>query len=149
MAFQSTKQFGHELGLSCCFRQWRAVHSHCSLLHGYAIAVKLVFEANDLDHCNWVQDFGGLKQVKSMLQDIFDHKLIVAEDDPQKDEICALAGIGVADVVVLPAVGCEKFAQHVYNMVRRWLNANQDWDRVRLHSVEIKEHGANSAVYIG
>ena len=35
--WRSTKTYGHEEGLSCCFRQWRATHSHCRLLHGYAL----------------------------------------------------------------------------------------------------------------
>ena len=36
----STKTFGHESGLSCAFRQPNATHSHCSLIHGYALAFK-------------------------------------------------------------------------------------------------------------
>ncbi|SVB70610.1 uncharacterized protein METZ01_LOCUS223464, partial [marine metagenome] len=27
--YQSTKTYGNEVGLSCCFRQWRA-DSHCN-----------------------------------------------------------------------------------------------------------------------
>ena len=57
MPYQSTKQFGQDLGLSCCFRQWRA-ESHCNQLHGYAIAIRLVFEAEELDVRRWVVDFG-------------------------------------------------------------------------------------------
>ena len=42
--FYSTKTYGNDKGLSCCFRQWGATHSHCSLLHGYSIGIKIVFE---------------------------------------------------------------------------------------------------------
>ncbi len=31
--YRSTKSYDHSEGLSCCFRQWRATHSHCSLVH--------------------------------------------------------------------------------------------------------------------
>ena len=31
--FLSTKTYGHDLGLSAAFRQWRA-ESHCRLIHG-------------------------------------------------------------------------------------------------------------------
>lgn len=79
--YYSTKTFGNELGLSRCFRQWKATHSHCSLLHGYSIGVKLVFECEHLDSTDWVFDFGGLKQIKSWLTDIFDYWVILSEDD--------------------------------------------------------------------
>lgn len=149
MAFQSTKQWGHDVGLSCAFRQWRATHSHCRFIHGYAIGVKLVFEAESLDHRQWVIDFGGLTSIKKMLTDTFDHKLLVAHDDPQLDLLCSLSGLDVADVLVVPAVGCEMFAKMVYNMVKEWLtNVGQD-GRVSLVSCEISEHGANSAVFTG
>ena len=148
MPYQSTKQFGHDLGLSCCFRQWRA-ESHCNQLHGYAIAIRLVFEANELDVRNWVVDFGSLKGLKQMFVDTFDHKLLVAEDDPDKDDICALAGMGIADVIVVPAVGCEKFAEYVFGATEVWLLSNGYTPRVKLISAEVKEHGANSAIYTG
>ena len=32
--YRSTKRYSQEEGLSCCFRQWRAAHSHCRLIHG-------------------------------------------------------------------------------------------------------------------
>jgi 6-pyruvoyl-tetrahydropterin synthase len=37
---------------------------HCSLLHGYSIGIKLIFESETLDDRNWVMDFGGLKAFK-------------------------------------------------------------------------------------
>lgn len=80
--FLSTKEYGHEIGLSACFRQWRA-ESHCRLLHGYALAVKFTFGAQEVDVRNWVVDFGSMKSLKQMLQDTFDHTLLVAEDDPK------------------------------------------------------------------
>lgn len=148
MTYKSTKTYGHELGLSCCFRQWRA-ESHCRLLHGYALSIRLVFEAEELDVRNWVVDFGSLKSLKQMFVDTFDHKLLVAEDDPDKDDICALAGMGIADVIVVPAVGCEKFAEYVFGATEVWLQSNGYTPRVKLISAEVCEHGANSAIYTG
>jgi 6-pyruvoyltetrahydropterin/6-carboxytetrahydropterin synthase len=144
--FYSTKTYGHELGLSACFRQWRA-DSHCNLLHGYALSIKLVFEAYQLDDRNWVMDFGGLKAVKKLLEDTFDHKLLVARDDPHLDTLTGLAGLGLADCVVLPAVGCEAFAQYIYQMVSVWMRTQKGTGGVLLRSVEVREHGANSAIF--
>lgn len=154
MPYQSTKTYGHDQGLSACFRQWRATHSHCSKLHGYALAFTIVFEADELDERNWVMDFGGLKELKSFLVNTFDHKLVVAEDDPYLDEITALGGIACADVLVLPAVGCEAFAKLVYDWASQhyggvWRTDNGHERVMRVVSVECREHGANSALYIG
>lgn len=119
------------------------------MLHGYSIAVRLEFEADELDHRNWVIDFGSLKPVKAFLVNTFDHKMLVAEDDPCKDELCYLGGMQLADVVVLPAVGCEAFAKYIHSHVAKWLAEGMHGERVWLASVEVKEHGANSAIYFG
>ena len=147
-SYRSTKTFGHEMGLSACFRQWRA-DSHCNLLHGYALSVQMVFEADTLDARNWVMDFGSFAQVKVWLATQFDHTLCVARDDPLKKELLWLGNIGAAHVLVLPAVGCEAFAEHIYYFVDEWLLGTKQAPRVRLVSVEVREHGANSAIYIG
>jgi 6-pyruvoyltetrahydropterin/6-carboxytetrahydropterin synthase len=146
--FISTKTYGHEIGLSACYRQWRA-ESHCRLLHGYALSVKFEFEATELDLRNWVVDFGSLKSLKGMLEDTFDHTLLVAEDDPMKDELCGLTGVGLARAVVVPATGCEAFAKLIYEVAELWLVDNGYAPRCRVRSVEVREHGANSAIYVG
>ena len=38
-------------GYSTAFRQWRATHSHCKYIHGYALKFKVWFEG-DLDEKN-------------------------------------------------------------------------------------------------
>ena len=149
MRYQSTKTFGHDLGISCAFRQWRATHSHCSKIHGYALSVTMVFEANTLDDRNWVMDFGGFKQIKQEIMDTFDHKLVVAADDPMLDEFKNLHKLGVADVVILPKVGCEAFAQFISQAMVEPMIKEGFSDRVKLVSVEVREHGANSAVFFG
>lgn len=144
--YQSTKTYNHEIGLSCAFRQWRA-ESHCKYLHGYALGVKFVFEAEKLDIRNWVVDFGSLKSLKGMLEDTFDHKLLVAEDDPLKNQFIALEKAGGACVVIVDHTGCEAFAELIYECAEQWLIDNGYSPRVSLASVEVKEHGANSSVF--
>lgn len=144
--YLSTKEYGHEIGLSACFRQWKA-ESHCNQLHGYALAVKFVFGAAELDVRNWVVDFGSLKSLKGWLQDTFDHTLLVSEDDPKLEVIKQLDDIhGIAKVVVVPACGCEMFAEMIFVCTEIWLKDNGYSPRVKLLSVEVKEHGANSAI---
>jgi len=148
MTYYSTKTYGHEIGLSAAFRQWRA-ESHCRFLHGYALAVKFVFAAEEVDVRNWVVDFGSLKTLKGWLEGTFDHKTLVAEDDPERDRFGKLHDAGVIQMVVVPATGCEKFAEMIYGATEVWLRDNGYAPRVRLVSVEVREHGANSAIYEG
>lgn len=151
--FYSTKNYGNDRGLSCAFRQWRSTHSHCSLLHGYSLGFKLIFECDTLDERNWVMDFGGLKEFKNWLEQTFDHTTVIAEDDPEFQTLMLLDG-KVADVRVMPAVGAERFAEMAYNKMSEILN-NQIISgealnpTVRVKSVECYEHGANSAIYEG
>jgi len=144
--YKSTKTFGHEVGLSCCFRQHRA-ESHCRLLHGYAIAVRFEFQAEVLDERNWVVDFGGLKGLKQILEDNFDHTMLVAEDDPHLATLQNLHDIGIARIVVVPKAGCEAFAHMIFEVTEQWLHDAGFSPRCQLSSVEVKEHGANSAIY--
>lgn len=148
MSYQSTKTYGNHIGISAAFRQWKA-HSHCKLIHGYALGFKFVFEADELDERNWVVDFGGLKSLKGILEDTFDHKVVVAEDDPHLDYFRQGHALGVLELVVVPAGGCEKFAEMVYDVTEQWLKDAGFAPRVRLVSVEVMEHGANSAIYTG
>jgi len=118
--YYSTKTYGNDRGLSCCFRQWRSTHSHCSLLHGYSIGIKLIFESETLDDRNWVFDFGGLKAFKDWAEYMFDHTLVIANDDPHLEKFLHLAGLGlqsqggICDLRIVPGVGCEKFSELAY-----------------------------------
>ena len=157
--FYSTKTYGNDRGLSCCFRQWRSTHSHCSLLHGYSIGIKLIFECDTLDDKNWCMDFGGLKGFKEWADHMFDHTLVVAEDDPQLEMFKQMASLGlqdqsgVCDLRIVPAVGCEMFAKLAYDkMAEQLASGNMRYPInpiVRVKSVEVFEHGANSAIYEG
>jgi 6-pyruvoyltetrahydropterin/6-carboxytetrahydropterin synthase len=148
MSYQSTKHYPHSTGFSCAFRQWRA-DSHCRLLHGYALAFRFVFSAEDLDARNWVVDFGGVKSLKQILADTFDHTTIVASDDPQIEWFREGHRLGVLRLVELQAGGCEKFAEYTYQVAEQWLKDAGYGDRVKLVSVEVSEHESNSAIYMG
>jgi len=151
--YYSTKTYGTDRGLSCCFRQWRATHSHCSTLHGYSIGIRLVFECDNLDEKNWVMDFGALDAFKSWAEYMFDHTLVIAEDDPNLADFQELAAKGVADIRIVPAVGCERFSQLAWDKMNELISKQQLSypvnATVRVKSVEVFEHGANSAVYEG
>jgi 6-pyruvoyltetrahydropterin/6-carboxytetrahydropterin synthase len=144
--FKTSKTFGHQLGLSVAFRQWRA-GSHCRFVHGYALAIRLDFQSTNLDDRGWVVDFGDMKDLLKKIQDFFDHKTLVAEDDPELAWFKEAHQRQIVDLVVVPATSCEHFAFLVYQLAQSWL-ANKKLDnRCSVSLVEVSEHGANSASY--
>lgn len=143
--FYSTKTFGNDRGLSCTYRQWRA-DSHCRFLHGYSIGVKFIFTADSLDDKNWIYDFGNTKWIKAFLEDYFDHTTCIAKDDPELSAFQNLADKNLIQLKLFDGVGCEKFAEFIGLYVDGRLNTDTA-GRVRLKSVEVFEHAANSAIY--
>jgi 6-pyruvoyltetrahydropterin/6-carboxytetrahydropterin synthase len=149
--FKSTKLFD---GYSTCFRQWRAEDTHCKFLHGYAVSFRVWFEG-ELDHRNWVWDFGGMKRSKGKIgvlspKDYFsyllDHTTIIAEDDPYLKMFQQMDEDGIIQLRILPATGCERFAEYLYNVINTFLKEETS-GRVRATKVEVYEHERNSASY--
>ena len=149
--FQSSKVFD---GFSTVFRQWKAETTHCRFIHGYGISFKIYFEG-DLDERNWVWDFGGMKRAKTQIEGkspkeyfnfMFDHTLVIAEDDPWKEAFLQMEEAGVAQVRVIPATGAEKFAEFIYNKVNPFVLEETD-GRVRVVKVKFMELGKNAAYY--
>ena len=157
--FKSTKLFD---GFSCCFRQWKAETTHCRFLHGYGVSFRVTFEG-ELDHRNWVWDFGGMKRAKTKIDGMspkewmdymFDHTVLVAEDDPFLPDLKKLhhrpeKGLqyhGILQLRVVPATGAEKFAEFIYNKLNKFVKEETN-NRVRVQQVEFREHNKNSAIY--
>ena len=149
--FQSSKVFD---GFSTVFRQWKAEDTHCRFVHGYGISFKVYFEG-ELDERNWVWDFGGMKRAKTLIDGkspkeyfnyMFDHTMIIAEDDPEVEAFKQMDTAGVAQVRVIPATGAEKFAEYIYTKLNDFVKTETD-GRVRVTKVKFAEHGKNAAYY--
>lgn len=145
--YYSTKTFGNDRGLSCAFRQWRAT-SHCNQIHGYSLGFRFIFESATLDERNWVYDFGDTKWIKEYLDEAFDHTTAAAKDDPYLSSFKQMDKDGICTLRIMDNVGCEAFAQMTYLDVAPRVEHNTN-GRVRLKSVEVFEHGSNSAIYEG
>jgi 6-pyruvoyltetrahydropterin/6-carboxytetrahydropterin synthase len=141
--FESTKII--ELG-SCAFRQWRAEGTHCKYVHGYQLKAKFWFGCQGLDDKNWVINFGGLKEVKKVLQDQFDHTLCIAQDDPLLPSFIQLADNGGCQLRVMDGVGIEKTAEWCFKTVDPMIK-DMSVGRCWLNRVEVWEHELNSAIY--
>jgi len=149
--YRSTKLFD---GFSCCFRQWKAETTHCRFMHGYGVSFRVTFEGR-LDHRNWVWDFGGMKRAstkidglspKAWMDYMFDHTVIIADDDPHKLDFLEMDTAGVAQVRVVPATGAEKFAEYIFHKLNNFVKTETK-ERVIVKSVEFMEHNKNTAIY--
>jgi len=141
--FRSTKSY---YNLPCAHRQWRD-KGDCKLVHGYDRSVHFVFESDSLDDKNWVMDFGGLRPIKAWLEDLFDHTLLINEDDPEMEFFQDMDRKGLCRLRVLPNIGMEGSAKYVFDYVDNWVKEQTD-GRVSIYSVECREHEKNSAIYI-
>ena len=150
--FQSTKIFD---GFSTVFRQWQAEGTHCRFLHGYAIEFKVTFQG-ELDERNWVWDFGGMKRAntkidgmspKEWMDYMFDHTVVIANDDPEKVFFENLDAKGVIQLRLMDGpVGAERFAEFIYKKLNEFVRIETK-GRVHVQRVEFFENKKNTAIY--
>jgi len=163
MAFKSSKLFS---GYSVALRQHKAQHSHCQLLHGYALEFYIEFEPipkfeknasepsgweempGELDEMNWVVDFGGFKRngLKEWMDSMFDHTVLIEKDDPYLDYFLGMNGEGIAKVIPLDMMGAEALAKLVYDKFNDVLSKT-DGGRCRVIKVECRENKNNKGIY--
>jgi len=150
--YQSTKIFDN---YSVAIRQWKAKHSHCQLLHGYAFEFKVWFESieeiekNQLDEMNWIVDFGLFSRngLKEWLNTMFDHTTIIEKDDPQLESFEMMEELGLLKLIVLDKVGAEATAKLVFDKFNDVFSKTEG-GRIKVVKVECNENKRNSGIYI-
>jgi 6-pyruvoyltetrahydropterin/6-carboxytetrahydropterin synthase len=125
-------------------------------LHGYGVSFKVWFEG-ELDERNWVWDFGGMKRAKGTIDGMnpkawidymFDHTVIVADDDPYLPVFKQMEADSVIQLRIIPATGAEQFAKYLYEKLNTFIQEETN-DRVKVVQVEFREHEKNTAFYKG
>lgn len=147
MVFYSTKKIGP---ISTGHRQWRDKKA-CKYVHGYGRYVKFTFACKNLDERQWVYDFGGCKDIKKWLEEQWDHRTLLASDDPLLQEFLHIGEIGGIDINVMDVnkgygPGIEGSCKFVYDHVNEMIK-EKTCGRVWVKSVEIWEHENNSAIF--
>jgi 6-pyruvoyltetrahydropterin/6-carboxytetrahydropterin synthase len=77
---------------------------------------------------------------------LLDHTTIVAQDDPYLEKFKQMHSDGIIQLRVMESVGCERFAQYLYDNINAFLKLETN-NRVRATKVEVYEHERNSASY--
>ncbi|CAB4130073.1 6-pyruvoyl tetrahydropterin synthase/QueD family protein [uncultured Caudovirales phage] len=150
--YTSTKEYVDAFPVA--YRQWRASDKPggkpgCNKIHGYAFSMKFYFGTNDLDVRNWAMDYGGLSDLKKVLEDQFDHTLLVSSDDPHLEWYKEAEKRGIAKLTILPKLGCESLADMLYCYVNGvyipdYLGQSES-ERLWCYKVEVRETQANCA----
>ena len=166
--YQSTKLFDN---YSVAIRQHKAQHSHCQLLHGYALEFKVWFESiepieeNQLDEMNWIMDYGGFKALpkggesieelkktgnglKDWMDYMWDHTLLIEKDDPQLETFQYMQELGLCHLRVMDRIGAESAAKMVYDKFNDVMS-RIGGGRVKVVKVECWEAPKNSSIYEG
>ena len=164
--YQSTKLFDN---YSVAIRQWKAQHSHCQLLHGYALEFKVWFESiepleeNQLDEMNCIMDYGGFKPLpkggesveelkktgnglKDWMDYMWDHTLLIEKDDPQLETFQYMQELGLCHLRVMDKIGAESAAKMVYDKFNDVMSKSGG-GRVKVVKVECWEAPKNSSIY--
>lgn len=111
--------------------------------------MKFYFGTNQLDVRNWAADYGGLKELKAVLEGQFDHTLLVSEDDPELDWYKEAERRGIAKLTILPKLGCEGLADMLYRYVNGVyipdMLGESEAARLWCYRVEVRETQSNMA----
>jgi 6-pyruvoyltetrahydropterin/6-carboxytetrahydropterin synthase len=153
--YTSEKTFDN---FSVALRQWKAKHSMCQLLHGYALEFTVTFASNEpeidkqLDDMNWVVDYGSFKKppqgngLRAWLDDMFDHTTLIEKDDPYLDYFQSGAMEGVMKLIVMDKMGAESIAKLVFDKFNERLS-QIDAGRCRVVKVICRENKTNLSTY--
>ena len=142
--YTSTKEYIDAFPVA--YRQWRT-DTHCQRTHGYSFSIKFYFGTNELDKRNFAQDYSGLKELKSILESQFDHKLLVSSDDPSLEFFKEMEKRGLAQLTILPNLGCEALADMLYKYMNGVyipdLLGPGEAERIWCYRVEVRETQSN------
>ena len=130
----------------CAHRQW-AHQGHCRFVHGYSRSFYFTFAANALEKDTYfVVDFSSLKDLEKHLSYMFDHTLLISEEDPQLETFKQLDQQGIVQLRVVQSPSMEATAKSLFdfadNLVRKKTN-----NRAFCFEVRAEENEKNSATY--
>lgn len=140
--FSSTKSF---YNYPCSHRQWRH-EGHCAYVHGYSRSFHFWFKCSELTDTGFVVDFGEFKDFKKLLDDWFDHALLINTDDPLLPDFLDLQRKGACKLTILANVGMEGTAQFLCSEMNIYL-LRKTKGRAWCYRVEVRENEKNSGIY--
>ncbi len=117
----------------------------CGKIHGHRYRLIVKVKSDELKKSGsdrgMVEDFGYVKAALKEIKDIFDHKLIIEDDETGRKLIKSLSEMPeIFDYVLVPyRPTAEEMSRHIFNMVRE--------RGIAVHEVELFETPTNSCIY--
>lgn len=120
---------------------------HCRFVHGHNYGVVIVFATASLDENGFVVDFGKLKYIKEYLENMLDHTLLIAQDDPALETFKSMHTNGLCDLRIVTGTSAEMlaavFAREINDLVNKATKS-----RVFIQTLTVIEDSKNTATYI-
>lgn len=91
-------------------------------------------------------DFSSLKGLQAWLAEMFDHTMLINEDDPERELFEEMHRRGVVDLRVLPNVGMEESSRLVFEYADKMIREATD-GRCWVFRVETHENAKNGGAY--
>ncbi|MCB7129906.1 MAG: 6-carboxytetrahydropterin synthase [Candidatus Brocadiales bacterium] len=89
----------------------------CSHLHGHNYIVRTVFEG-EVDDRGFVIDYGELDPLKQIIDQKFDHRVLIAESDLELIGLCTSLNTNVA-VLPIENTSAEYLAKYLYDQFHK------------------------------
>ena len=99
-----------------------------------------------MDKHGWVVGFGDLKELEKYLLDMYDHTMLISEDDPELNTFKELHEKGLCDLRIVTETSLEGSAKTALAKANDILSRITD-GRARCFKVEARENDKNSATY--
>jgi hypothetical protein len=140
MPYELTTTIGKNNPVKFIARDW-TLPAGLTTLRPYCIEFRVTFMCEYLDGNGRICEVDSLVQLTNAVQACLWGKTLVAEDDPWKDEICAMEGLGVLSSLVLPSTQLTGLCLLVKVEAERFLFEAEQNGRVWVDRVEARGDG--------
>lgn len=116
----------------------------CANIHGHRYKLIATLKANKLHEegqiRGMVEDFGEFKKALKLIADMFDHKLIMEDNEEGREILSKLKEISNFEILLLPfRTTAEEMARYIYNKLKEM--------NFPIYEVELFETPTNSIIY--
>lgn len=117
----------------------------CANIHGHSWNGEITVEGEKLDAMGMLIDYSEIGKITKLVEEFFDHKLILCDKDPLIDIIYNSVARG--SIIQIPGnPTSEVIAQYIYEYARGFIKG-ASIDSVRLVSVTIEETCTTSCTF--
>lgn len=140
MAYQLSKKFrfeaAHRLGLNYCGK--------CSNIHGHSWNGSIQISGKKLDEYGFLLDFADIKGFTKMVEELYDHKLLLHSADKDLIELCQKNHWAVEIFDHNPT--SETIAKTLYDEGKKYFSK---WPEIKIDFIRIEETCTSECIYDG